>query len=88
MISWMPDTCQCVLEIKLDGNNVNFIGWIQKCQIHKNFNNQALVVQILLHNRGFGISLNASLREKQENILNKRNEKARIRAMGDPEKNV
>jgi len=79
---WSPDTCQCIIEI----NNETFIDYIQKCQIHKNFNDQDLLDRILFHNRGF--KANGTRIDIKNKQAEKATERKRILDIGDPIRNV
>jgi len=90
-ILWGSDCCQCrlIMEIRLPSPTFVFIDWIQKCDIHKGFDNQALLNVVSAHNKLFQLTLpNPTAQEKAQNQIDKRNERVRILALGDPVKNV
>lgn len=82
---WSSDCCQCVLVFEQDTLDRDFE--IQVCDIHKLVGNPQIVATVLAHNRGFNEKLgNIVLIETQQNeiSLDKRNERARILALGNP----
>jgi len=83
-VIWSNDTCQCILEIDVGVNpNVFYVNWIQKCAIHESLSGQNLVNQCLTHNRLFEIQGNTP-QDHINNNSDKKNERARIRAIGAP----
>lgn len=79
-VLWTSDACKCEIEIDKD---INFVSWFFKCEFHKNINDNALLNVVLTHNNNFNRRFtkpNAS--EKRQLTLDKRNEVARIRALG------
>ncbi len=78
---WSPDSCDCII---LVDSNFNYENWIQKCFIHKNMNDIAFLNTVHIHNK----NLNRPTQTRTETLTLKANEKARIRALGDPIKNV
>lgn len=86
---WGSDCCQCIIELDMPGET--YVDWIQKCELHKNLNDQAFLDAVLAHNQGFkivGVVPNLPTEaEKSQNDANKRAEFARILAMGNPVRN-
>jgi len=83
MVFWNPDTCHCRIEID---SNYNFIDWVQKCELHKNLNNQVLIVEVMKHNKSFNykfgnIDLNPI--QTKEIAQDRKNEFTRIKLLGD-----
>lgn len=85
-ILWTPDTCLCIVEIEIVADNPIFINWIQKCQLHKNSSDQALVDQVAIQCRKYKIKKNSTKTENQENNRDKKIEYNKIKAMGAPVK--
>ena len=84
-ILWGSDCCQCALEVEFIGVNVNFINWVQKCFIHKDFSAQPLVNQAVNQCRFYQLTVqNPTAQEKINNRNDKATERARIRALGSP----
>ncbi len=48
MPSWKPNTCQCVLIVD---SNFNYKDYDQKCEIHKTFDGDSLLQQVLNHHK-------------------------------------
>jgi len=82
-IRWTLDTCDCIID--LDMPNETFVAWVQVCQLHKDFNGQSLLNEVLAHNRTFD-DRSENLTEEQKDQRNslRTTEKQRIRNMGDP----
>jgi len=80
-ILWTPDSCLC--EIEIDDLS-NYVSWYNKCEFHKNINDNALLNVVLVHNRNFNRRFsNPNSSEKKLMIQDKRAEKLRIKAMGN-----
>ena len=79
MTKWRPDTCDCIIIV--DETFTEILTVVQKCQLHKNINKNALLQVILAHNRGFNT---ANGRDKNQRKADKRTELMRIRALGEP----
>ena len=88
-LRWYSDTCDCILIVQ--SNFSALISVDQKCELHKNLNDQAFLDAVLAHNQGFkivGVVPNLPTEaEKSQNDANKRAEFARILAMGNPVRN-
>jgi hypothetical protein len=80
-VKWSPDSCLCQLIVD---ENFSFVNWIQKCQEHKNLNGVGLLNSVHTHNKGFNQTNRSNTEKKQD----KSNEKARIRSLGVPIKNI
>ncbi len=84
---WLSDCCQCIIEL----DNETFVDFIQRCQIHKGFTRQALVTEVLSHNRSFPVTKVGTRPTAAELAVNeeeKRTERARIRVIGNPVRKV
>lgn len=81
MIRYSPDTCDCVIIV--DPQFSRLETWEQKCQIHKNINDNALLNVILAHNKGH----NNPTQTRLDTITKKANERKRIRDLGAPIRN-
>ena len=79
-ILWIPDSCLC--EIEIDENS-DFVSWFNKCELHKNINENSLLNVVLTHNRNFNRRFtNPTKDEKKLMIQDKRAEKLSIKASG------
>ncbi len=81
------DCCQCIIEF--DMPNETFVDFIQRCEIHKGFASQALVTAVLAHNRSFPVrkvGTRPTSAELDVNEEEKRTERVRIMAIGNPVK--
>jgi len=86
-ILWNSDCCQCILEMNVRAQSPTFeyVDWIQKCFIHKDFDNQPLVNQAVNQCRFYQLTVqNPTAQEKLDNRNAKATERARILALGDP----
>jgi len=68
---WSPDTCDCLIEMD---ENLRLVDIIVKCAEHQHLDGQALLDEVIRHNRSFNMR-GASIDEK-------RAEKYRIREKG------
>jgi len=73
---WSSDSCDCKIIVN---ENFDFLDWIEKCFIHKNMNNRALIIAVQTHNIGFNEARGTNF-EKRENKFKETN---RIRSLGD-----
>lgn len=79
-ILWTSDACKCEIEIN---ENLDFVSWFFKCEFHKNINDNALLNVVLQHNNNFNRRFNnPNADQKRQLTQDKRNEVARIRALG------
>ncbi len=86
-MKYIPDTCLCIVEFDVNARgNLVFTNWIQKCQLHKNFDGQDLVDRIQALNKTYEIQRNPTREQIKQNLANKRAEHKRIRDMGAPVK--
>ncbi len=81
MMEFSSDCCQCILLIHRDGDQFVLDDWIQKCEKHKNINENALLKVVLTHNNNFNRKVN-SRAERDQQKLDKRNEFNSIRNSG------
>lgn len=89
MTEFSPDTCNCIVDIQRKGDTFEFLEWINKCEIHKNFDAQQLLDEILIHNN----AINTKFGNKPNQIqmdqikLDRRTEMLRIRKIGPGDRN-
>jgi len=79
---YTPDTCNCVI---IYDKNDNFLATETKCQVHKNFNGQALLDKIVAHNQSFNLKFGRSPTKEQDKTIfaDKRKEKNRIQRLAN-----
>jgi len=89
-ILWGSDCCQCrlIMEIIPPSVNLRFVDSIQKCRLHINLFDQSYLDAVMAHCRSFSAPRNPTAQEKAQNQIDKRNERERILAMGDPIRDV
>ena len=84
---WTLNTCDCIVIISgTDGET--FVNWEQKCNEHKDLNDQALLDTILTHHRQYADQVGDTARQKADHATDRATEKARIRATGAPVRNT
>jgi len=74
---WHPDSCDCILEYN---RQINWISTIKKCRLHKRFDGQALLDNVLAQNRRFNLAIpNPTEVDFDETNISKEVNKLRIR---------
>lgn len=79
-------TCNCVFVIDL--SDFSYMETIQKCQHHKALDGQALFDEALSHNRSFSTIGVLTEEEVSQEAQARGVEKERIKALGEPIKDV
>jgi hypothetical protein len=83
-IRYTPDTCDCIIDLSHD--TITIEEWVQKCQMHKDFDGKKLKDKVFDHNKSIGVvtSDNPTLVETVKAMKECAAEKKRIRGMGKP----
>lgn len=72
LTEWHPDSCQCIM---MYDDQQKYVDYLQKCQGHKHLTKQALLDEIISHNKQFRL---------KDQIPARRIELKRIKALGNP----
>jgi hypothetical protein len=86
-VQWSPDSCECILIY--DAAGTSLIHARRRCAIHKAQPLNALLTVVLAHNRALNNKFgNSELTQEQidEMANDKANERARVKAIGPPDK--
>ncbi len=71
-MTWILDTCDCILKFSSGGNNENdFMGFIKRCKLHQILFGGALKDAVFLHNRSFKINL-SDPQMRRSNAINRK----------------
>jgi len=64
---WSPDTCDCKIEYN---RNTNWVKTFKKCRLHKRFDGQLLLDNVLEQNRRFNLAFGSiDLTEDQQKLI-------------------